>query len=430
MHSGVVFNLVGAVFNQGSTLLVNIAVANLLGRHSFGQYTLIVATLTTIGSLGQLSMGYTATRHLAEFRSGDPVKAGRILSLCGVISAAAAAIAALGLGVTADILATAVLHDPSVAHDLRVAAAAVFFVILNGFLTGALAGLESYRRIAGAGIASGVVYAAVCTALAWTGGVSGAVAGLAISAAAQCAILAAALRSEAARHGIAPARRGIWQERRIVTAFALPASLTGLVTLPALWAASALLAQQPGGYDQLALFGAANSFRVMVLFVPQTINNVGMSVLNNQLRGGREDYRRVFWLNAVATVGAALAGAIAFVAGGPLLLRIFGAEFVEGNRVLTILLGVAVLEAISLAAYQVVVSNSRLWTSLACIGLPRDLGLVMIAAFLVPRFGAVGLATSHALGWVLGVIGTLAVASRLGLRPPPVPSRQMRSDSR
>ena len=78
MQAGVGFNLIGAAFNQGSTLVVNIVVANLLGREAFGQYTMVLATLATLATLGQLSMGYTATKHVAEFRSVQPARTSRI----------------------------------------------------------------------------------------------------------------------------------------------------------------------------------------------------------------------------------------------------------------------------------------------------------------------------------------------------------------
>src|SRR5688572_4100733 len=62
MQAGVGFNLLGAAFNQGSTLIVNLAVANLLGTEAFGQYTMVLATIAAVATLGQLSMGYTATK--------------------------------------------------------------------------------------------------------------------------------------------------------------------------------------------------------------------------------------------------------------------------------------------------------------------------------------------------------------------------------
>jgi O-antigen/teichoic acid export membrane protein len=415
IQSGVAFNLLGTAFNQGSTLVVNVVVANLLGRESFGHYTIILATVATVASLGQLSMGYTATKHVAEYRSTERGRTSRILALCGTISTVAAVVAVLTLTLTADWLAGSVLGAPGLAFELRLAGIAVFFAVLNGFFTGALAGLEGYPAIARNGVASGTVYTVLCITLAWTYGLSGAVWGLAISGLIQSAILWTLFRREAARCGIALTLRGQWQERTIVSTFAIPASLTGLITLPAIWISSALLARRPGGFEQLALFGAANSLRVMVLFLPQAINNVSMSLLNNQRRSSPEGYRRVFWTNAFATGVSAIGVALLLWFASPGLLRLFGPGFAEGQRVLGILLGAAVIEALAVAAYQVVVSHGRLWASFSFIALPRDVSLVVLAAMLAPLLGAVGLAAAHALAWTVALTATIALAWRFGL---------------
>jgi len=417
LRGGVAFNLLGTAFNQGSTVVVNIVVANLLGRESFGHYTMILATVATIASLGQLSMGYTATKHVAEFRSTERDRASRILALCGMISLATAVLAGLTLAVSAQWLAQAVLGEGGLAPELRIAGLAVLFGVLNGFLTGALAGLEGYPAIARNGVVSGAVYTTVCISLAWTYGLTGAVWGIAISASIQSATLWVLLRSEAARAGIELTRHNPWQERALVSRFAIPASLTGLITLPAIWVSSAILARRPGGFEQLALFGAANTFRAMVLFLPQAINSVSMSLLNNQRHSSADGYRRVFWMNALATGVSASGIAVLLLIASPFLLQLFGAGFAEGQIVLAILLGAAVLEALALAAYQVVVSQGRLWASFAWIALPRDVSLVVLAAVLAPALGATGLAAAHAFALALALATTGALASRVGLVP-------------
>ena len=417
MQAGVALNMVAAAFNQGSTLLVNLVIANVLGRETFGQYTMVLATIATLGALSQMSMGYTATKHVAEFRSIDPARTSRILGLCGCVSAVMALAAALVLAGGGDWVASRVLEAPDLGFELRVAGGAVFFTVLNGFLSGALAGLESYPALARAGVVSGTAYALICTTLAWRLGLPGAVAGLAISAGVQFVVLAVLLSREAGRHGLLIARRGIWQERAIVTNFALPASIGGALYQPATWIGTALLAKQPGGFHELALFGAANMFRTMVLFVPQVINNVGMAVLNHQRRSNPEGYRNVFWVNAVMSIVAALGAAGLLLAAGALPLRLFGPDFTGGRVVLAVMLAAAVVETLTLAVYQIVVSRGQIWASLAFVSAPRDVSLIVLSVALVPLYGAAGLAGAYAIGWAVSLLGVVAVASWRAGRP-------------
>lgn len=410
MQAGVALNMVAAVFNQGSTLLVNLVVANLLGRETFGEYTMVLATIATLGTLGQMSMGYTATKHIAEFRSIDKPRTSRILTLCAVISGVAALIASLLLAVGGGWIARGVLDAPALDLPLRIAAAAVFFTVLNGFLAGTLAGLEGYGALARAGIVSGTAYAVICAGLAWRFGLAGAVTGLGVSALVQSATMIVFLNRELARQAIPWTRSGVWQEKPVVMHFALPATIGGALYQPATWIGTALLAKQPNGFDHLALFGAANMFRTMVLFVPYVINNVGMAVLNNQRRSNPRGFRNVFWLNAGLSVTAAIAAVMIILSLGSTPLRLFGPTFVEGRTVLAVMLGAAILEALTLAVNQLVVSRGQIWRSLAFVSVPRDLALVVVALLSVPAWQAAGLGAAHAAAWGISLAGVVGIS--------------------
>lgn len=414
LHSGVLFNLIGGVFAQGSTFALNLVSANLLGRLAFGEFTVVQATLSTVGALAQVATGYTATKYVAEFRDTDPERAGRILQLCAMVSTGTAVIAAAGLFLAAPWIANAAYGAPQLTPWLRIAAPGVLFIVMNGFRTGALAGLESYPALARIGIVSGLVYFALGVSGTYLYGVSGAVTGVVLSAAVQWGLLGVTLRRELTHKHIPRRQQRLWRERSAILHFALPASLTGAVTLPAFWLASAFLVQQPGGLDQMALFGAANSFRLIVLFLPNAMNNVGMSLLNNQRTNSADAYRRVFWWNLGLTLAFVSAGAAAVVGVGPLLLRAFGREFQGGYAVLRVLMIAAVVESIAIWTYQIIQSHGRMWLTLLCVTIPRDCLIVGLAYGLTPTHGASGLAAAHAAGWGLALAVIAVLTHRIG----------------
>ncbi len=417
LQTGIAWNFVGTTFNQGSTFAVNVIIANLLGREVFGEYAMIQSTLVTLAAIAQLAAGYTATKYVAEFRSTDRQKTGRILGLCSVISATTACIAGLALLAGASWLATNTLRAPHLAPGLMIAAGVVLFTVMNGYQMGALAGLESYPALGKAGIISGTLYLGICAVAAWAGGLNGALAGLVTSAMLQWIVLRLFLRKESGRQKIVVSYRGLRKESAIIMKFALPAALSGFITLPALWLAYTFLVRQPGGYDQMALFAAANSFRMVVLFLPYVVNNVGMSLLNYQKGVGDEhQYRKVFWANMGLTAGSVVVGALVVVLFGTWLLGVFGRSFGEGYPVLLVLMLATVLEALAVSTYQVIQSQEKLWLSLFAIVLPRDGSIVFWAYFLSPLYGAVGLAWAYTLGSILGLVVVISLVGRLGLR--------------
>lgn len=416
-QSGLVFNTLGAVFNQGSTLAVNILLANILGRTTFGQYAMVQSTLATLAVLSQLAVGYTATKYVAEFRTVDPRRAGGILGLLLAASTCTAAVAASILFYASPWLAVTTFRSGSLQNPLRYGAVVLLFSVVNGVLMGALAGLEAYKSLGIALTGSGVLYFALCTMMGWWRGLDGAVVGLACSAFLQSVLLASALARECRLQGIPLRLSSGWKERRILATFALPSALSGFTTMPALWLAGTFLVRQTDGYAQMAMYSAAFTLMMAVLFLPNVANNVGMSLLNHA-RGvaNRAGYRRTFWLNLWLTLGIVLSGAAVAAVAGRQLLALYGKNFEGGYTTLLLLLLAAIPQAVSTALYQLVQSQGRMWLSFFAIALPRDCAVAGLAYFLIPKSGANGLASAYGLASLVALVSTLLVLPRLKSR--------------
>jgi O-antigen/teichoic acid export membrane protein len=194
--------------------------------------------------------------------------------------------------------------------------------------------------------------------------------------------------------------------------------LSGLVTLPAIWVGNTLLARQPGGYEAVALFTAANSFRIMVIFLPSIVNSVSLSLLNNQRGVGNERrFRRVFWFNVGTAAIVAVCAAATISLVGPFLLKLFGREFAGGYPVLLVLMAATVPESLANAMIQLVHSRERSWRALRGVTIPGFGTLVITAWLLTPIAGALGLAWAYLVAWVVLVVCTSIIVSRLGIRP-------------
>jgi O-antigen/teichoic acid export membrane protein len=417
-QNGITWNVAGAVLNNGANFLTNIAIANLLGREIFGEYGMIQSTLSTFIGVAYAAGGITATKYVAEFRSSDKERAGRVLGLCSATTMVTGTFATLLVLFCAPWLASATLKAPFLTRPLEIAAAIIFFTVVNAYQMGALAGLESYRQWAIANGLQGPIQLGICTLAAWKWGLRGAVVGLLATSMARWMIFQLALNREANKQGILLRYTGLWQERFILLRFALPAAMSGLSIAPAIWLGNTFLVRQAGGYSQLALFSAALNLKNVVMFLPLLLNNVGFSLLNNQRGEGNEArYRKVFW-TTVGCVAVAAFTAAAFVGiVGTQLLRLYGKSFPEAYPTLLTLLCCAVVEAVAMAVYLIIGAEEKMWLSLLAVMLPRDIALAVLAYWLVPSYGAFGLGLAHLFAWLLcsGVI--FAAVFGIGLTP-------------
>lgn len=407
-----------AVFVQGSTLALNVFAARTLSQARFGDFLLLVTTIATLGAIGQLASGYTATKYLAELRTRDPARAGRVVTVLAGMAIIGALVTSLTLALASGRVAEAWLRAPHLAHALGQVACVVPFVVLYGQRAGILNGLECYPALARIGVASGVTYLAFGALGLALYGVEGGVIGIGVSAVLQWLFAERAAAAALHQYGIRTWVRGGTQERGTVLHFALPAFLGGLVSMSAIWLAAALLVRQVNGSEQLALFGAANSARAMVLFLPQAVSGVGTTLLNNHL-GDSHRYRRVFWTSVALAFGVAVTGALGMTVVGGYVLQIFGRQFDAAGGALRILLVAAVCEATSNTIYQVVQSRAHMWKSAWFIVVPRDGLLILLAYLLTPRLGAAGLAWAYACAWALSLTITSIWTWRLGLGTDP-----------
>jgi O-antigen/teichoic acid export membrane protein len=399
-------NLIAVAFNQGSTLIANIIVARILLKQTFGEYAMVQSTLLTVAALSQLATSYTAAKYIAEYRSSDPQRAGLIMGLCALVSAIMAGVGALLLIGLAPCLAGNILKAPHLASALMIGSGFLFFSSINGYQTGALSGLEAYGSLAKVGVASGIVAVTAISLGAWWGGLNGTIIGLSISAFVRCVIHNRWLRFESHMQGIVPRYRGsLSQEKAIIFKFALPAAIAGYYSMPMIWLANAFLVRQPKGYGEMALYASSSSVRLLVLFIPQVINNVSLSILNNiRGSGDAQRYKRAYRCNVVIIFFATLTGGLVIGLFGDTILGIFGKEFRGGKMVLQVLMISTVFEGVAIALYQHLQAQGKMWSSLFYINIPRETVFVVLAFILVPVQGAVGLSISYALCWLLTLV--------------------------
>jgi O-antigen/teichoic acid export membrane protein len=395
---------IGTVFNQGSTLASNIWIANLLGKLRFGEFVIVLSTVQATAALASLGIGYTTTRYLAEWRHRDLQHAGRLLGLFSKLSWSAAFTAALVLAAASSGIAGGALRAPALGPSLLLAAASTVFTVRNGYLTGALAGLEAFRLIGTSGVMSGTVYLAVTVTGANIAGVRGAAIGLFVSAAIQCFILSIMLHTERKRQALAPGAASFSAERPMLLRFALPAALSGFSTVPVLWSVQAFLARSPRGFGDLAVYGAGLNLLTMVLFAPTVLNGVAMAWINRaRTLHGDDAYKSAIRTNIGVTLLTVTCALIGMALLGPTLLGLYGKDFRVGSPALALLLVAALPEALTNALNQSLQTRERMWESFLGINIPRDLVIIAAAFVLVPRYGAVGAACAYLSGRLIAL---------------------------
>ena len=411
---GIFWAVSGALISQALTLGASVIAARLLGKVQFGELGMIYSTLGMFGVLAGFGLGTTATKHIAEFRSGDPERAGRILGLSSVVAWVSSLITALLIVSLAPWLSRTALSAPHLADALRIGATLLFFNAVNGAQTGALSGFEAFREIAGLNLIRGAITFPLVVGGVWLADLNGAVAGLSLAAAAGCAVTAVAIRRKAAAHSIRISYRGLRRELPILWRFSLPAVLASSLVGPAMWCSSTFLVASRNGYAEMGVFSAANQWRNAVLFLPGLIGQVMLPVVSDLWGQNRFRETRKLLLGATA---------LCLLAAGPILLPMFlvrrqimsmyGASFASRGAVLPMTGSAAALIAVQSPAATLVVAASRMWAGAA---MNAAWALVLLGSswyFLRANWGADGLAAAYLVAYAAHSIWTFGFAAAI-----------------
>src|SRR5271170_2903151 len=84
LAKGAFWTLVGSVAAKVLNLPISIFLVRLMGAGHYGELGMVSSSIELFGVFAGFGLAMTATKHVAEFRVKDPVRAGRILALSNI----------------------------------------------------------------------------------------------------------------------------------------------------------------------------------------------------------------------------------------------------------------------------------------------------------------------------------------------------------
>lgn len=406
---GAFWALAGTTLSRGLGLASSILAARILGKLNYGELGIIQNTVGMFGTLAGFGMGLTATKFIAEFRTTDPAKAGRIIALSSLTAWITSLSLAAVLVASASWLCRHTIAAPHLTGLLQVSALLLLFGGINGAQTGALAGFEAFKRLAQVNLATGLLAFPLTVGGAFYFGLPGILWGLVLSQGAGCFLNFCALRSEARRFKVLVSYGACMAELPIIWRFSIPAVLGGLLVSPVNWACATLLVRQPQGYSEMGAFNAANQWFHALMWLPSVLGQAALPILAERF-GARDKIRSGkllalgIKLNAAFVLPIVLLGSVA----SPHIMRAYGSEFASAWPTLVVVLLTSGLLAVQMPVGQVIAATGRMW-----LGLTMNLGwalVFLIGTWFYVSSGAFGLASARMVAYLVHALWTFAFA--------------------
>jgi len=410
---GAFWNLVSTIGAKLTAFIGAVIVARFLGKEGYGELAIIQSTIGMLGIFAGFGIGGTAIKYVAELRFKDPERAGRIIGLTYLVSWTAGGLMALGCFLAAPWVATRTINAPHLAPEIRLASLLLFVSAGFGPQTGILSGFQAFRALAKINWWTPLLSLPVTVALVWLAGLRGVILSLIFTALFGAALASLALRREYRSSGIRPNFREAWYDRYVLWRFSLPTFLANISYSPVLWAANALLANQPRGYSELGVFNACMQFKWMITGINSVLAAVSLPILS-EIYGQNDEGRfaRAINLNLRLNWGLAITLGFLILGFSPWLIQLFGDKFKSGSPVMGLVICSIVVDVACGIVGQTLFSSGRTWYSLG-IHLLWGAFLLSAGLMLVPAYGALGLAAAFIISYSMILIGQLLLVSNL-----------------
>ena len=349
------------------------------------------------GVFAGFGMGLAATKYVAEYRSEDPQRAGRIIAFMEIVTLGASLLVLVILAFSARFLAQHTLAAPQLAPLLLLGSLLLPFSALNGVQTGSLSGLEAFRTIARVNLFSGLLSFPFIVCGAYAGGITGAVIGLVASQVANCVLSHLALRSEGRRFGIGFPLAGCARDWKVLWDFNLPTVFCAAVAGCSNWGCSAMLVNQSSGYAQMGLVSVGNQWRAALMLLPGLLLNAMLPMLAIENKNQSANFGHALGLAHKIIVLLVVPVALLLMIAAGQILNLYGRGFLDGRAALVYMLAGATIAAVSSPAASAIIARGKMWF-LLILNLSNAFIFLFVTWWLAPSKGAEGLSIAFLAG--------------------------------
>jgi O-antigen/teichoic acid export membrane protein len=411
LAAGAFWSLLGNIAGKGLILFAFILVAKILGKEPYGELGMIRSTIMMFSVFAGAGIGLTASRYIALYRNTDIQKTHEIYYLSKSVSIIMGSLIAVILCVFAPLIAEQSLHAPHLTGEIRIGAAVLFFTALNSAQNGVLLGFERFKSSAVNIIIAGVIQLLFLTIGAYYWGIAGVIGGMGVGAFILYFLNQYAIRLNIS--GLVLQQTKIKQICKntlpILWKFSLPAILSSILVIPALWWCKTLMVQH-AGFDHMADYDVAEQWSTIILFIPSTLGGMLVPILSNILaEGTKKQYGKVVKINIMINVMVMSVIVLLICLLTSFILRCYGAEFTD-KRTFYLLMLSTIPNAVCAVLGHVIASKGQMWVGFLLNFVWAAWCIVFSILFIDKmNYGSVGLAMAVLAAYILHMVFSFIV---------------------
>ena len=300
VFKGTVWLTFGSIFARILISLSYVVLARILTQKENGQFGMLKSTIDNFMIFATVGLGLSVTKFVSESRNKNKKFSSEIIGLSLVSVLGFGLLVCIGFYFQRDkILANEI--NPNILFVVSI------ILVLNAFnsvQTGALIGLQSFKSISLINICQGFLFFLFVSAGSYWFGVKGAIIGnlfALILLVTSCHFI---LIKELRKEDIAISFSN-WKTNSIkLWKFALPSSLSTLITAPTIWILNSMLTKQLNGYEQLGIYSVVLIVSNSIQILESSLGNVLLPILltETEKKSSSKEFLNYFgtWIASIA----------------------------------------------------------------------------------------------------------------------------------
>ena len=196
---------------------------------------------------------------------------------------------------------------------------------------------------------------------AWYYGLHGAIIGFGLGIVAQYIANHIAIRKDFKKYGITSTSHIARKDYRLIYSYCIPATLSALTVAPAFFIIRAMVVRATG-YGELAIFEAADQWKVIILFIPTAVSQIVLPILSSTTDGKKFSKALLANIALIGVVSVVVAVIISILS--PYIMPLYGSSF-DNQTPLMLLAASTVFSSIANVIEMAVCSKEKMWQNFA-----------------------------------------------------------------
>lgn len=360
--------LIGNSVGKLAMFLTSIVAARILPQETFGQFTMIRNTISSIESIVTLGLRSSAIKQISEVSHLEQNKINSVITAILTTNIIIATILSLILALSTPSLIEKIFFSHAQIKDAFYIGIVLLIVsVLSNLMQTILTGFEEFKRLAFSGMISSTASLPMIILLIYFFELYGALFGTIFYFTIDFFIKFKQLKFK----NILPNYDFslVLEDAKNFLSFSSPLIISLIITTSSFWYARVLIVNHSGKFTEIAIFDAAFQWLTIIMLITGATTNVALPMLSKAMKkNNQKELSQLFWYHLSINVAISIIMAVAFSTFSKNIMSIYGPSYVSGENTLIILCFASVFYTISSLLNKSIIvkgkSNSVLFNSI------------------------------------------------------------------